>query len=163
MQKKTRFVGKSREASGDNSAWVLNIDGATPGRIYASIDEDVQIEIAEQLAKRADTTDVVYPHREGRAVEYVTFNSTLREMLVAETPYFGQDDRIDAWIAEFESLAQYLREFKAERRQEARGIFCKHCLHSLLDHERPDSDELSCHHQDCDCHGFFPIEPQKFN
>jgi hypothetical protein len=163
MEKRTRFVVKNREAIGDNSAWVLNIDGAAPGRIYAYIDEDVQIEITKQLAKRADTSDVVVPYRDGRAVECVTFNSTLREMLAAETASFDQDDQIDAWIAEFESLAQYLKELKAQRRQEARGIVCKHCLHSLLDHERPDSGELSCHHPDCDCRGFFPIEPQKLS
>jgi hypothetical protein len=163
MEKKTRFVVKNREASGDNSACVLNIDGAAPGRIYAYIDEDAQIEITKQLAKRADTSDVVVPHREGRAIECVTFNSTLREMLAAETSSFDHDDQIDAWIAEFESLAQYLREFKVQRRQEARGISCQHCFHSLLDHERPDSDESSCHYHDCDCRGFFPMEPQKLN
>jgi hypothetical protein len=163
MEKKTRFVVKSREAIGDNGARVLNIDGAEPGRIYAYIDEDVLREMNVQLARRADTSDVVVPHREGRAVECVTYNSTLREMLTAGTTHFSHDDQIDSWIAEFESLAQYLREFKVQRRQEARGIFCKHCLHCLLDHERPDSGELNCQHQDCDCRGFFPIEPQKLN
>ena len=160
MEKKTRFIVKNREAIGDKGAWVLNIDGAAPGRIYAYIDEDVLRELNAQVSKRADTSDVVIPHREGHAVDCVTFNSTLREMLAAETTFFSHDDQIDAWIAEFESLARYLKELKAQRKQEARGIVCKHCLHSLLDHDRPDSGDLSCNHQDCDCRGFFPMEPQ---
>ena len=163
MEKKTRFVLKNREARGDNGAWVLNIDGATPGLVYAYIDEDVLREMNAQWTRRVDTSDVVVRHREGRAVECVTFNSTLREMLIGDTSHFEYDDQIDAWIAELESIAQYLREFKAQRWQEARGIFCEHCLHSLLDHECPDSGELSCHHPDCDCRGFFPSEPESLN
>src|SRR5437868_2530174 len=64
--KENRFVVKGREAGGDNSAWVLSIDGAAPGHIYAYIDEEVFREINAQLDKRADTSDVVIPHREGR-------------------------------------------------------------------------------------------------
>src|SRR5690242_2048332 len=111
MEKKTRFVVKGREAGGDNSAWVLSIDGAAPGHICAYIDEEVFREINAQLDKRADTGDVVIPHREGRAVECVTFHSTLREMLAAETPFFTHYAEVDAWIGEFESMARYLREF----------------------------------------------------
>jgi hypothetical protein len=94
MESKTRFGVKNREVSGDNSAWVLNIDGAAPGRIYNYIDEDDLREMNAQFAKRADTSDVVVPHREGSAVEWVTFNSTLREMLVAETRFFSTTMRL---------------------------------------------------------------------
>ena len=163
MEKKTWFILKNREARGDNGAWVLNLDGAAPGLIYAYIDEDVLREVNVQLARRADTSGVVVHHRKGRAVECVTFNSTLREMLTGDTSHFEYDDQIDAWIAEFESLAQYLRELKAQRRRDGKGIFCRHCPHPLFDHERPGSAALDCHHPDCDCRGFFPIEPQKLS
>jgi hypothetical protein len=163
MGKRTVFWLEDRAAVGDNGAWVLNIDGATPGRIYAYIDQDVHLEVSEQLAKRADTSEVIGPHREGRAVDGVTFGSTLREMLAGKALPFDNEAEVDAWVTELESLAQCLREFKARRRQEAAGISCKQCLHSLLDHERPDSGELRCQHQDCDCGGFFPIEIETLN
>jgi hypothetical protein len=163
MEKKSTFVRKNREAMGDNRALVLNIEGAVPGGIYAYIDDDVRAEINEQLDKRADTTDIVPPHREGRSVDVVTFRTTLREMFNAEMLSFEYDSQIDAWVAELENLAQYLREFKAERQKEAGEVFCQHCLHSLLDHERPDSGKLSCQHQNCNCSGFFPIESQNLN
>jgi ribosomal protein L25 (general stress protein Ctc) len=57
--KKTTFRIEVREAIGNNAARVLNIDGDVPGRIYACIDEETQGEITEQLAKRADTSDVI--------------------------------------------------------------------------------------------------------
>jgi hypothetical protein len=163
MEKKTTFLAKNREAMGDNGASALNIDGARAGVIYAYIDEQVRAEINEQLAKTEDTSDVIGPHRTGRAVDCVTFNASLREILTAEPIRFEHETEIDAWVAELENLAQGLREFKARRRQEAAGISCKHCPHSLLDHERADSGELRCQYRDCDCGGFFPIEPETLN
>jgi len=163
MEKKTTFCVYNREAIGDNGAAVLNIDGAKPGRIYAYIEEDVLGEITEQLDKPSDTADVIGPHRQGRAVECVVINSSLREMFAAEMLPFDREGQIDAWVTELESLAQYLREFKMERRWEAARTSCGYCLHSLLEHERPDSGKLSCQQQDCDCGGFTPIEPKTLN
>jgi hypothetical protein len=160
-EKKTVFSQADRAALGNNGGWILNIDGATPGQIYAYIDEEALVDICEQLARRADTRDVMGPHREGRAVDCVMFTTSLREMLAGKTLPFDHEGEIDAWVAELESLAQGLRVFKARRRQEASSIFCEHCLHSLLDHERPDSSDLGCQHQDCGCRGFFPLEWKK--
>jgi hypothetical protein len=159
MERKISFCVYNREAIGDNGAAVLNIDGAKPGVIYAYVDEDVYVEISEQLSKRADTTDVLVPHREGRAVDCVVLNSSLREMFSSELLPFENDAQIDAWARELESLAVYLRQFKAKRREQAARICCAQCLHSLLDHE-PD---LICRRQDCDCRGFFPIESKTLN
>jgi hypothetical protein len=71
MKLKRTFCVYNREAIGDNGAALLNIDGARPGRIYGYIEEDVLVEIAEILDKRAETADVIGPHRQGRAVECV--------------------------------------------------------------------------------------------
>jgi len=106
MEKKSTFARKNREAMSDNGALVLNIEGAVPGGIYAYIDDDVRAEINEQLDKRADTTDIVPPDREGRSVDVVTFRTTLREMFNAEMLSFEYDSQIDAWVAELENLAQ---------------------------------------------------------
>lgn len=94
MEKKSTFFVGNREAVGDNNTLVLNIDAATAGQIYAYIDEEVQAEITEQLDKRGDTSDEIVPHREGRAVDAVTFGATLREMLMAETLSFDDDAEI---------------------------------------------------------------------
>jgi hypothetical protein len=153
----------NREAIGDNGAAVLNIDCAKPGVIYAYVDEDVYAEIGDQLSRRADTTEMIGRHREGRAVDCVVLNSSLREMFSAEFLAFDNDDQIDGWVTELESMAQFLRRFKAERRQESARISCAYCLHSLLDHERPGSADLNCQSHDCDCRRFFPIESKTLN
>jgi hypothetical protein len=163
MEKKTNFVIDSREAMGDNSAWVLNIDGAAPGRIFAYVDEHVQAQINEQLAKRAETSGVIGPHREGHTVDGVSFSANLRDILTTDPMPFDSDVQIDAWIAELESLAQRLRDFQARRHVEAAAIFCMHCSHSLLDHEGRESADLSCRSSGCNCQGFFPIESQTLN
>jgi hypothetical protein len=155
--KKTTFSIQMRGALGDNGGRVLNIDGGAPGRIYAYIDEDTQREITEQLAKRADTSNAVAPERAGYAVEAVIFGATLREILSAEVLPFDNDAQIEAWAEELESLAQHLRDYKARRQQEASSIYCRRCLHSLFDHEQPDSGKLGCNQQNCYCLQFHPI------
>jgi hypothetical protein len=158
--KKTTFLVRNREAVGNNAARVLNIDGGALGRIYACIDEAAQDEITHQLAKRVDTSNEIVPEREGYTVDVVTFNATLRELFTAETLPFDHDAQIEAWALELESLAKHLREYKARRQQEASSIFCRRCLHSLLDHEQPDSGELGCSQQNCYCLQFYPITSQ---
>jgi hypothetical protein len=130
---------------------------------YACIDQVTQEQISEQLAKRADTSDVIAVERKGYAVEVVTFSATLRELLTAEILPFDHDAQIDAWVAELESLAQYLREFKTLSHVRAAGMMCKHCPHSLLDHERHDSADLTCRRQNCPCRGFFPVGSKTLN
>jgi hypothetical protein len=160
---KTKFRIEMREAVADNGRNVLNIDGGVPGGIYAYIDEGVQEEVAEQLAKRADTSGVIALDREGYAVDAVTFNTTLRELFTAETLPFDKDDEIDAWVLELESLAQHLRDVKTLHHVKAAGMICTNCPHSLLDHERPDSSDLKCRRRGCDCRGFFPIDTKTRN
>jgi hypothetical protein len=161
--KKTAFVIQLRAAVGDNGAFVLNIDGAAPGRMYACIDEATLEEITAQLAVRADTSNVIVPEREGYAVDVVTFNATLHELFTAEVLPFDHDTEIDAWVTELESLAQYLREFKNLSHVRAAGMMCANCPHSLLDHQRQDSADLKCQGQDCECRGFFPVEAKTLN
>jgi hypothetical protein len=161
--KKTTFRIEMREAVGDNAAHVLNIDPARPGAIYASIDYDVHVEISDELAKRANRSDEIVLAREGYAVEMVTFNTTLRDLFTAEILPFDHDAQIDAWAAELESLAQYLRESKALSHVKAAGMRCRNCYHTLLDHERPDSSPFKCQRPGCDCRGFFPIGSKPLN
>jgi hypothetical protein len=161
--KKTTFVIRLREAVGDGARYVLNIDGEAPGRIYACIDEETQEEIGEQLAKRADTSNVSAPEREGYAVDAVIFSATLRDIFTAEVLPFDHDAEIDAWVAELEYLTQQLREYQARWQREASSSFCKRCLHSFLDHDQPNSGKLGCNNQNCCCPQFYPIDSKSLN